>query len=88
MNKEVFEVWSTKYALTSGIKKWSVQHVGSGMVSVVGVRYPTYLHTEGRDWHRSFDAAKARAETMRIKKITSLHLSISKLEALKFEVKG
>ena len=84
MNGETIEVWSTKYALTGGIQLWTVEDVGSGMVRILGQQYTSYLHKEGRDWHRSLNAAKKRAEDMRLKKIASLRKSITEIEALKF----
>lgn len=84
MSEQLFEIWATKYALTEGI-----QHLKAGrclhspnMVYVPSNGY--YLHGEGRDWHRTEEAAKARAEAMRKAKIQSLKRSIQKLQKLSF----
>jgi hypothetical protein len=76
-------VWVTKYALTDVVQK--VPHVilcsiGTEMAKVGGV----YFHGEGRDWHRTEEAAKNRAETMCVAKIESLKKKILKLDKLEF----
>lgn len=76
------KIWNTKYALTQGILEQDGEEVGSSMV-MVGPLY--YLHYEGRDWHRTREAAVARAEEMRAKKIASLKKQLKKLEGMKFQ---
>lgn len=85
MKNEDITAWVTKYALTDGIQKVSgtVRHeTSSDMLSRVGFR--ECLH--GNDWHRTPEAALARAEEMRKNKIASLKKSIAKLEAMTFMV--
>lgn len=43
------------------------------------------LYAFGNEWHRTPEAALARAEDMRAKKIASLRKSIAKLESIVFE---
>ena len=47
-------------------------------------RYGGTATAHGKDWHRTPEAALARAEEMRLAKIESLKKSIKKLEGLKF----
>lgn len=56
------KVWVTRYALTKGIYEADVKDFGDGIVMEPGAY--TYLHGEGRDWHRTKDEAVARAEKM------------------------
>lgn len=75
----------TKYALTSGIKEMPIRKIDDGMVVVGdphGLNGVSYFH--GKDWHRGINAAKARAEQMRVKKIASLRKQIAALEKLEF----
>ena len=44
-----------------------------------------HFHGEGKDWTRTKEAAAARAEEMKAKKIKSLKKQIEKLERMKFE---
>ena len=78
------EVWITKYALTQGIFKLHVTDIGDGMVRSADNAFEMY-HEEGRDWHRTKESAIARAEEMRLKKITSLEKQIDKIKKLDFE---
>ncbi|MFA5187135.1 MAG: hypothetical protein WC551_11685 [Patescibacteria group bacterium] len=41
-----------------------------------------------RDWHLTPEAAIAKAEAMRVKKIAALQKQIKKLESMAFEIKG
>lgn len=83
--REFFDAWITKYALTSGIKKMTVAQSKwhPSMVSTY-MGYAQYFHTEGKDWHRTEEAAIARAEQMRAAKIASLEKQINKLKAIQF----
>jgi hypothetical protein len=54
-----------------------------GMGNCVCVRlsgFDTYYHREGKDWHRTREAAVIRAEEIRMKKIASLKKHVAKLE--------
>ena len=82
------KIWSTKYALTNGIALYGAEIDGT-MAIVRGKTRGTldlYLHGEGKEWHRTLDAAIVRAEEMRVKKIVSLEKQIKKFKALKFTV--
>lgn len=76
------KIWITKYALTNGIREAEGTGVSDGMASVRGPHLTEYYH--GRDWHKTREAAVARAEEMRTAKIASLQKSIAKLEKLRF----
>jgi hypothetical protein len=79
-----FTAFVTKYALTDGIKRKLVEPFGdTEMVSTVGASYENF-HGEGRDWHRTYDGALARAERMRSDKIASHKKYIAKLEKMTF----
>lgn len=82
MEREKIKAWITKYALTKGIElvNGEVCHaVSSGMLSYWG-----HATAHGDDWHRTPEAALARAEKMRHAKIVSLRKSIAKMESMKF----
>lgn len=86
-NKDKFKIWSTKYALTSGIVEHLVEKCGEGMVKTAGSFSSgggEYFYVEGKQWHRTLEQAKEYAETMRKKKIESLKKSIAKIEKLTF----
>lgn len=76
------KVWITKSAFTKGIYEREVKtHLdigGGGMVSGPGV-FETY-HGEGREWHRTREAAVARANVMRLAKIKTLQKQLTKLQ--------
>jgi len=79
------KVWITKYALTSGIEVVN----GELFENDTAVNYGNcYAHGEGREWHKTEEAAIIRAEKMRSDKIASLRKSISKLEKLRFTPSG
>jgi hypothetical protein len=82
------KVWITKYALTDGIQcvdgvtfdrspKLLEYNRAAGRLS-------QYAHGEGKEWHRTYESAQARAEAMRVAKIASYRKSIAKLEKLSF----
>ncbi len=79
----------TNYALTKGIKpmkcvdEYSAE-MGSGRHYVKLAGIGLYWFEVGKDAHETEAAAKAAAESMRLKKIASLKKQIAKLEAMKF----
>ena len=84
MEDEKAIAWVTRYALTDGIRavKGSVCHnISSGMLD-----YGAGSYAHGNDWHRTPEAALARAEEMRVAKIASLKKSIAKLEKMVYTV--
>ena len=89
MKNENITAWVTKYALTTGIQKviGSVRHETSSTMlrySDPANGFKEFVH--GNDWHRTPEAALARAEEMRKAKIASLKKSIAKLESMMFSV--
>jgi len=83
MEKEKIKAWITKYALTEGIQLVNGE-VCHGISSTM-LTYGQYGTAHGIDWHRTPEAALARAEEMRIAKIKSLRKSIAKMESLVFK---
>ena len=77
------KVWITKYALTQGIIETEAEEVSDNMIRVPG-RFAAYFHGEGKDWHKTLESAKDRAEITRYKKIQTLFLQCEKLRKLKF----
>lgn len=77
------KIWVTKYCLTEGI----IKHEGrpTNIPNMVEYGENQYAHGEGKDWHRTFESAQSRAESMRVKKIASMRSSIAKLEAMRFD---
>lgn len=87
------KVWITKYALSHGIWTGEVNEpTDSGTIECKRPMTPKggkellfgYFHGEGREWHRTEEAAKTKALEMRDKKVLSLLKKIRKLEAMKF----
>ena len=85
---EPIVAWVTKHALTSGIKMEAgkVCHNISSSMFAYGVHLLEHAH--GKEWHRTPEAAFARAEEMRKAKIASLYKQIAKLESLTFEIRS
>ena len=87
MSDEKITVWVTRYALSDGVIEFvandSEIQQGSFYAACEGLL--ARCQTEGKDWHSTKASAIARAESMRAKKIASLHRQIAKLEALRFE---
>jgi len=81
-----FTAFISKYALTTGIKIIAAEACETpGMIADTENRWRSYYHGEGREWHRTREAAVARAEELRVAKIASLKKQITKLENLRFE---
>ena len=83
------KVWITKYALTEGIsvEEGELSETSPSMFCY-GDRAgysQQYAHGEGKDWHRTPEAAEARAEVMRQAKIASVKKSLAKLERMTFK---
>ena len=78
------KVFITKYALTSGIKELEVTTTDRSPSMVSGTGLFENYHGEGREWHKTLEGAKDRAELMRDLKITSLKKQINKLEKMVF----
>ncbi len=79
--------WISKYALSGGITRIECEEPTAehpNMLCDKSSGYRNYYHDEGRDWHRTPEAASARAETMRVAKIASLKKQIAKVEKLTF----
>jgi hypothetical protein len=84
MTGKVFTAWVTKYAMTEGILKMKVEDcfdTSPDMVAKVNGR-GAYFH--GKDWHRSHEAAIARAEEMRIAKLKSIDKQRARIAGLVF----
>lgn len=80
------KVYVTKYALTTGIltaEDGEVSEESPGMVSCKSLG--TFANFHGKDWHKTPEAAIARAEEMRGKTITSLEKQIAKLRVMNFK---
>lgn len=91
MKNEDITAWVTKYALTDGIQKISGNVCNETNDKLL--RYKNmgssgmyYSHAWGNEWHRTPEAALARAEEMRKNKIASLKKSLAKLESMIFSV--
>ena len=82
-DKQNVTAWVTKYALTSGVKVVE-GHVYPDYPSMFVNSTNTNESYHGNDWHTSEEAALARAEEMRMKKIASLKKQMAKLENMKF----
>lgn len=76
----------TRYVLTNGIQEIEAEECGNGMLRTprIANEIVKYFHGEGKDWHKTLENARVRAEEIRKKKIVSLNKSIKKLEQMKF----
>lgn len=72
------KVWITRYALTGGIYTRDCEVVDSKIVAYSDEYY------QKPDWHETEEAAKAKAEQMRLREIAKLKKQIEKLEKMKF----
>lgn len=80
------EVFITKYALTSGIRKADVELSSSNKNSVIeknGKRFGINFYHKPF-WHLTIEDAIIHAEELRDKRISSLKKSLSKLQKLSF----
>ena len=83
------KVWITKYALTTGIIETEAEECGYDMIHVPGADVThSYYHKEGKEWHRTKEAAITRAQEMRRAKISSLKKQIDKLEKMSIFSEG
>lgn len=74
MTTKMIKVWATKYALSREIEACVVE-VDSDRPGMAVKREGALLqffHGEGSEWHRTPEAALAKAEAMRQAKISSL----------------
>jgi hypothetical protein len=84
MEKKLIHIWITKYALTSGIFEADAE-IESNIAYVSKNLNGSFLqHYLNNDWHLTEEAAKKRAQEMKIKKISSLQKQIKKIEEIKF----
>lgn len=79
-----FMAWVTKYALTEGIMKMQVEDFFDVSPTMVGKVNESNQYFHGKDWHRTPEAAIARAEEMRRAKLLSIDKQRKRIEALKF----
>lgn len=82
------KIWSTKYCLTDGITEHEVVNgYTNNMVTIpkTADSYAMHLHGEGKDWHKSKEAAVRRANVIRIKKLQSLDKQVEKISAIEFD---
>lgn len=87
--KEEITAFITTYALSEGIlevKGVVCHNISSDMLwyRLPKAMFDSYAH--GKNWHRTKEAALARAEEMRQRKIASLKKQIEKLENMVFEI--
>ena len=80
---ERIDGYSTKHALTEGIKRVQMTVLDETAIHGSG-RNIEVLYGEGVEWHRTLRSAVRRAEEMRVAKIASLRKSIARLEELRF----
>lgn len=76
-------LYITKYALTGGIQVDECE-VDGGIAKPLNDKW-TYYHGEGKDWHRTWARALARAEEMRTNKLASLEKQAKRLRTLTFK---
>ena len=77
------KIWNTKYCLSEGILEHDIK-ASDIHDNLIRVPQLFYLHCEGKDWHRTKEAAQFRADEVRIKKLKSLDKQIKKISAIIF----
>jgi len=80
-----FTAWVTKYALTEGIMKMQVQDCFDTSPAMVEKINGGSQYYHGKDWHRTPEAAVARAKEMRAAKLKSIDKNRAKIAALDFD---
>ncbi|MGL4965667.1 MAG: hypothetical protein ACRC67_30880 [Inquilinus sp.] len=76
------KVWITKYALTRGIQEVEAEHRGDDVVLPKGNGFWGVIAKP--HWHETREAAVARAEAMRKKRINTLKKQIARLAKMEF----
>jgi hypothetical protein len=76
------KVFATKYALSLGIEEFIAEWNEDFPTRVSNRWHSATYHGEGRDWHRNYSDAVAKAEKMRVAKIVDLKKQIAKLEKM------
>lgn len=79
-----FMAWVTKYALTDGILKMQVEDCFDTSPNMVQKINGPQAWFHGKDWHRTYEAAIARAEEMRTAKLESIEKQRARISALEF----
>lgn len=84
-----FTAWITKYALTSGIMEVTVRQSETFPDFVDEEKaengcFKRMFHGEGKEWHRTREAAVQRAEAMRKNKVVSLRRQLAKFQKMTF----
>jgi hypothetical protein len=74
----------SKSAWAKGILEIDATECGDGMIKNNDNAYMDYFHGTAKEWHKTREAAVARAEEMRKKQIASLKKKITKLEKMTF----
>lgn len=83
---DVFEGYVTKSALSAGIQRKRLKQCDPPSMAEDADAQPWgFYHGEGREWHRTWESAVARAEEMRKAKLASLRKSIAKLEKMEWK---
>lgn len=87
MKSEIFTAWVTKHALTTGIEMVKAElrnDISERMIRYAADGGLMVSTAHGNDWHRTPEAAIARAEEMRTARIKSLQKQIVNLERMVF----
>lgn len=79
---ETFKAFITKHVATRGIYSIDAELMQTDTIRDTKSEWDNYFYGEGRDWHRTWDSAVAKAEKIRSAKIASLQKSIRKLERI------
>lgn len=82
------KVWITKYALTQGVfcVEGRPVETGTDMLAYGPRNASRYVHKEGRDWHRTLEAAMTRAEQLRQTRIAALTRQLAQVTKMKIRV--
>jgi hypothetical protein len=88
MERERFTAWVTKFALTDGILTVEAELDKDISETMIAYQRTGYMrdYAHGKDWHRTPEAALARAEEMRVAKIAAVRKQLKKLEDMVFVI--
>jgi hypothetical protein len=81
-----FKAWISKYALSKGVFAIDAEDCFDTSPTMIGDMAESLTSYHGEAWHRTQEAALAKAEQMRKARIANLKKQIAKFEKMKFEL--
>lgn len=82
MSKENIKIWITKYTLSSGKIDEAVAEIDPTYSGMATIREKFQSHLDGKEWHRSREAAVSQVLLNIAAKRSSIAKQIAKLDVL------